>query len=450
MTGSELFERKIWNEISDWKKNHSEKYALLIEGPRRVGKSTVAEQFAKQNYRSYILVDFSKDVKDVEDIISGYSGDLGRFFIQLQRLMKKELYERDSVIIFDEVQLFPKARQMIKHLVADGRYDYIETGSLISIKQNVKDILIPSEEMSVQMHPMDFEEFLWAVGDKITFREIRRSFEERVAMGQKYHRQVMNQYLLYMLIGGMPQVVSTYIEKNSFRAIETSKKEILNLYIKDAEKIRGDRSGKCKRIMSLIPSMLSRHDKSFKAADVRKNSRIRDYLDSVYALADSKMVNICYRCTDPNPALNLNIDDSDFKLYQADTGLLFTSAFMSNIGDIDEIYDSIFKGKLNINKGMFFENMVAQELVAAGRPLVFGKFEDTITGKQQEVDFIIADGGKIMPVEVKSAVSGRHASLDRFMEKYASRIDHAYVIHGKDFRTDGNITYIPIYMTELI
>ena len=445
-----IFERKIYDKISEWKEKYDGKYALPIEGARRVGKTTVVKQFAENEYRSYIIIDFSKVDKNVNDLFTDHAGNLDRFFLYLQQIYRTIIHERESVIVFDEVQLFPPARQMIKHLVADGRYDYIETGSLLSIKQNVNDILIPSEEMSIDMHPMDFEEFLWAQKDYVTVPLLRKAFEERLPLGQSMHRRILNLYNIYMLVGGMPQAVEAFIEENNFDAVETVKGMILKLYADDASKFRTGHGSKTERILFMIPSFLSKQVKTFSPSQMRKGSKTREYFDSIMWLSESKMVNLCYRNSDPGPALNLNLDEHTFKIYMADTGLLVTSSLDSNVGDRDEIYRNILKNKMNINKGMFFENAVAQTLVSTGHKLVFSKFSVENSTNMQEVDFIITDGKKIIPIETKSGNSGRHVSLDRFMEKFSSRVKTAYVVHSKDLRVDGKIVYIPIYMTMFL
>ena len=445
-----IFRRKIYDKISEWKEQYGGKYALLIEGARRIGKTTVVKQFAENEYKSFIIIDFSKIDEDAKDLFTNHTRDLDRFFLYLQQIYNITLHERDSVIVFDEVQLFPLARQMIKHLVADGRYDYIETGSLLSIKQNVSDILIPSEEMSIDMHPMDFEEFLWAQNDHITIPLLKRSFEDRSPLGQVMHKRIMGTYSIYMLVGGMPQSIEAYIEKKNFNAVETVKRMILKLYADDTSKIKIDYGSKSKRILFMVPSFLSKQEKKFSPSQLRKGSKTREYFDSVTWLSESKIVNVCYRNSDPSPALNLNLDEHTFKIYMADTGLLITASFDSNVGNRDDIYKEILKNRLNINRGMFFENMVAQTLVSTGHELVFSKFSVRDSTNMQEVDFIIANGKEIVPIDAKSAKSGKHVSLDRFMEKFSSRVKMAYVVHSKDLRVDGDIVYIPIYMTMFI
>ena len=446
----DTFKRKIYGKISEWKERYGGKYALLIEGARRVGKTTVVKQFVENEYRSFIIVDFSKADKEVKELFTDHASDLDRFFLYLQQIYKTVLHERESAVVFDEVQLFPPARQMIKHLVADGRYDYIETGSLLSIKQNVSDILIPSEEMSISMHPMDFEEFLWAQNDEVTIPLLRKAFDDRSPLGASMHKRIMDTYSIYMLVGGMPQAVEAYLEKKNFDAVETVKRMILKLYADDVSKIKADRGSKSKRILLMMPSFLSRHDKTFSPSQLKKGSKTREYFDSVTWLRESKIVNVCYRNSDPGPALDLNLDEYTFKMYLVDTGLLITASFNSNVGDRDEVYRDILNNRMKINRGMFFENAVAQMLVSTGHGLVFSKFYVEDSTNMQEVDFIIADGRKMTPIETKSAASGRHASLDRFMDKFSSRVNMGYVVHSKDLRVDGKIVYIPIYMAMFL
>ncbi len=445
-----LFERKITSKMKHWKDCLSKDYALLIEGARRIGKTTAVKRFVEENYKTSIFIDFSRPPARIKELIRDGAYDLDRFFLHLQRISKTELHQGNSAIVFDEVQLCPEARQMIKHLVADSRYDYIETGSLISIRQNIQNILVPSEEYRIQMYPMDFEEFLWATGDHATMPLARKCFMEKSPMGRYAHRDAMEAFRLYMLIGGMPQAVAAYVGKNSFDAVETRKREILNLYSEDLGKIKNDSSGKCKRLFANIPGLLSKHDKTFKAGSVKKNSRKSDYLDAVNALEESKIVNICRRCSDPGPAMGLGSDEEGFKMYMADTGLLFTAAFGSNLGRRDEVYDMVLRDKMGINEGMFLENVVAQELKSSGHDLYYDRFRTDDSVNTQEVDFVLADGGKICPVEVKSGQSSRHASLDRFIRKYGRRIDKAYVVHTKDLRLDGGLMYVPAYMASFI
>lgn len=442
-----LFKRKIYETLSQKKKLYNGKRAILIEGARRVGKTTVIEQFVQNEYDSYILIDFSDLPKMIKDIFENYNG-MDQFFLYLQAATNVHLFERRSAIIFDEVQLYPKARQMIKHLVADGRYDYYETGSLISIKKNVKDILIPSEEVSVQMYPMDFEEFLWACGDDMTMTVVRESFKARQPMGPT-HEGIMEKFRLYMLIGGMPQAVSAYLQHNNFDDTEKAKQDVLELYQRDSIKIGSVASS----IFRNVPAGLSRHEKSFRPSDFRKDSAVRDYVRSVDELDDSKMIIKCRCCTNPDLAENLYLDDNTFKLYMNDTGLLITAAFMYNKDEKNEkgrIYRGILNSQLGINQGMFFENMVAQILVSTGTVPVYCKFNVEGTQNAQELDFLLSRGIKVEPVEVKSGYSSRHISLDRFIEKYRKQIGEAFVVHKGDLKIEGGITYIPIYMAYLL
>lgn len=439
----DIFRRKAYDRMLEWKANNG-RYALMIEGARRTGKTTIATEFAKKEYRSHIVINFSVPNEEIENLFKDYGKGADRFFLRLQEIANVRLHPRESVIIFDEVQMFPLARQLIKQLVEDGRYDYIETGSLIPIKRNVESIVIPSEEMPMELHPMDFEEFLWAMGNETTVPLIRECFAKREPMGFDAHRRIMDLYTTYMIVGGMPQAVASFLEDNNFESVEKSKRTILNLYRNDAVKINA------RRILTMIPAFLSRHEKTFSPGMVRKGSATRDYLDAVEWLGESKMINICIRSSDPGPAVDLTLDESSFKMYMLDTGLMITQAFITNVADRRMLYDDLLKGRLNVNLGMVFENMVAQELTMTGHSLVFAKFEHDGSDYLQEVDFLIPEGGKVIPVECKSGFSTRHVSLDRFLDKYGESVKHAYVVHGKDLRVDGDITYIPIYMTMFI
>ena len=439
----DIFRRKAYDKMLEWKADNG-RYALMIEGARRTGKTTIATEFAKNEYRSHIIINFSVPNEEIENLFKDYGKGADRFFLRLQEITNVHLHPRERVIVFDEVQKFPLARQLIKQLVEDGRYDYIETGSLISIKKNVEDIVIPSEEMPMELHPMDFEEFLWAMGNETTVPLIRECFAKREPLGFDAHRRIMDLYTTYMIVGGMPQAVASFLEDNNFESVEKSKRTILNLYRNDAVKINA------RRILTMIPAFLSRHEKTFSPGMVRKGSATRDYLDAVEWLGESKMVNICIRSSDPGPAVDLTLDENSFKMYMLDTGLMITQAFITNVADRRKLYDDLLRGRLNVNLGMVFENMVAQELTMTGHSLVFAKFEHDDSDYLQEVDFVIPEGGKVIPVECKSGVSTRHVSLDRFLNKYGKSVKHAYVVHGKDLRVDGDITYIPIYMTMFI
>ncbi|MDO5853962.1 MAG: AAA family ATPase [Thermoplasmata archaeon] len=445
-----LFTRKIYDEMLSWKNRYQGKCALLVKGARRVGKTTIVRRFAKEQYDSFIFVDFSKSASRERKAISEFDGDMDMFFLQLQRIHNTPLRERRSVIVFDEVQLFPLARQMIKHLVADGRYDYIETGSLLSIRQNVQDILIPSEEVSITMHPMDFEEFLWTEGDELTVPLARKSFESRKPLGREFHESTMRKYYEYMLVGGMPQAVDTFRNTGSYNSAEEIKLSILEVYLGDTAKIVGKNGISATSILRNVPAMLSKGGGSFKPGAVEKGSTTEDHLDAVVWLSESMMVNVCYRCTDPGPTPDLFVDPSSFKVYMVDTGLLFTAATRSDKGDVGEIIESLVAEKDSINAGMLFENAVSQELTATGHSLMYSRFRTEETTKSYEVDFLLFEDGKVIPLEVKSGESGRHKSLNVFMEKYRKRISGAYVVHRKDLRVDGDITYIPLYMAMFL
>ena len=446
-----MFKRKIYEELKVWKEKYAGKYALLIEGPRRVGKSTIIKEFVKNEYKSHIIINFEEVNEDVKNLFHNMM-NLDEFFLLLQQDLNVKLYERKSAIVFDEVQLFPRARQSIKTLVKDGRYDYYETGSLISIKKNVVDILIPSEEHTIYMHPMDFEEFLWANGKEDTMPLIQDAFNKKKPLGKDLHAYLMKLYNTYMLVGGMPKVVSTYIKQNNFADVESEKKSILELYMKDVAKLDvGKRSDKSKSVLSSIPSRLEKHDKIFSPGTIKKDSSIRDYRRTISELEDSMIVNVCYRSTEPAIDQECHCDRDDLKMYLCDTGLLFTLSFNTLKYDSNEIYRNILNGKLDLNRGMYFENMVSQELVMSGHKLFFSKFMHKESTKQQEVDFIIVVGRTPVPIEVKSGKKEKlHKSLNRYLDKYKKKVNSAYVVCTKDLEIIDNIIYIPIYMTSLL
>lgn len=443
MNDGTIFKRKIYRNLLKWKDESSDRYALMIEGARRVGKTTVVREFAINEYKSHIIIDFSKSTDEIRDLFKNHINDLDMFFFRLQAIFNVNLHPHESLIVFDEVQLYPLARQAIKHLVADGRYSFIETGSLISIKRNVESILIPSEEMSISMHPMDFEEFLWAIDKGNNMDLIRASFERKTPLGFETHKRLMTLYSTYMLVGGMPQAVETYVSKGSPEEVEKVKKEILKLY-------KENMGINAKRLFDLIPSFLSRHDKSFSPSMVRDDSATRDYFNSIAWLEQSKTINTCYLCSEPSPALDLTLDENCFKIYLLDTGLLMTQALEKNVADREELYDAVLNNRLSLNKGMFFENMVAQELRMLDKGLVFTKFYTDESKRIQEVDFLVANGKKVIPLEVKSSRSAQHKSLDRLVRKYPKLIDGPIVIHSKDLDVRDGTTYLPIYMTMLL
>jgi len=447
------FERKIYNQLLDWKEKSNGKSAILIEGARRVGKSTVAEEFAKNEYDDYILLDFSKETKDVRKNFEDNIGDLDTFFRNLFILKGKELPKRKSVIILDEVQLFPIARQAIKPLVADGRYDYIETGSLISIKKNVKNILIPSEEERLKMYPMDFEEFLWAKGNTITMTAIRESFEKRRPLGDVVHRKIMQMFREYIAVGGMPQAVQTYINGESYSSIDRVKQGILALYEEDLKKYDVEEKEKASLIFKTIPKQLSDHEMHFTFSEINTNARYINYVESVEFVSEAMIGNLCVNVTAPDLLMDLYADRSNFKLYMGDTGLLVSQ--MIREGDETEaIYKALIYDKLSSNLGMVFENVVAQMLNASGKPLYFHEYkyqpENAIKEKKYEIDFLTVKNKKICPIEVKSSGYSSHKSFDYFIKKYPIKVEDRYIIYTKDLKFEDGITYIPAYMTMCI
>lgn len=442
-----MFKRKIYDKMLEWKNDFSESYALMIEGPRRVGKTTLAKEFASKEFRSFLFIDFSVAPKEAKEAFVNHPDDYDMLFFRLQSIYGVTLYEHESAVVFDEIQAFPPARQAIKHLVEDGRYRYIETGSLISIKKNVRDIVIPSEEMNLKMHPMDFEEFLWAIGKTKVPEQIKKAFEDRASLGIETHKSIMRLFYTYMLVGGMPQSVNAFVSGKSPKTIDEIKRQILIVYKDDMVKFGELHGTKARLVFEGIPYALSKHEKSFSPSDIKKNTVSKTYMKSINWLEQSRTVNICRRCTDPGPALDMTIDEYAFKIYMADTGLLTSLSLESNLMDKNELYDTILNGRLGINEGMFFENIVAQELAANDRKLIYVKFYTEESENIQEVDFVLVSGNRVLPIEVKSGVSSKHKSLDRFAEKYSKRVRESYVIHAKDLKTEGNVVYIPAYMT---
>lgn len=444
-----MFERKIYDEIKKWKEESNGRTALLIEGARRVGKSTIAETFAQNEYASYILIDFSVVGNDIRSLFDDMS-NLNYFFTTLQLYYQVELRERDSVIIFDEVQLCPKARQAIKTLVKDGRYDYIETGSLISIKKNVKDILIPSEERKIQMNPMDYEEFLWALGDHSTMNLLRTVFQSKKRLGDDLNRKLMRQFRLYMLVGGMPQAVYEYIRTNNFKKVDDVKRDIINLYEDDFRKI--DSTGRLAMIFEAIPSQLNTKAKGFQTKKIIKSYKVKEdtILSLISELKDSKVVNVAYHCNNPNVGLSANIDLDQYKLYMADTGLFVTMQFKDKNFIENIIYEKLLMDKLSANLGYLYENAVAQAIVSSGNELFYYTFTNEEQRKNYEIDFILSKKNKICPIEVKSSNYRKHTSIDMFYEKFSSRILNRYIIHTKDISKDKDIQCLPIYLSSFV
>lgn len=449
----EMFQRKIYERMLAWKREQAGRTALLIKGARRVGKSTIVEEFARREYDSYLLIDFSTAEQTVRDLFTQLA-DIDLFFASLQALSGARLVRRKSVIVLDEVQLCPAARQAVKHLVKDGRYDYIETGSLLSIKKNVRGIVIPSEETRIEMHPMDFEEFLRALGTDGAMEAIRYAFSHRQPLGEAAHRKLMRQLRLYMLVGGMPQAISAYIEAGDFVMVDQVKRNILELYADDFHKI--DPTGRISRLFQAIPSELSHASTRFHVGRVVKNATMARLGGLLGDMADSMTVNFAYNANDPSAGFALHSDQSAFKLFLADTGLFVTLAFMDSDSTDSEVYRKLLFDKLSTDLGYIYENLVAQMLRAAGHRLFYHAFKQTIEqdGEQKErpyeIDFLLSESGKICPVEVKSSGYKTHKSLDVFCAKFSQRIAQPYVIHTKDLRREQTILCLPTYMTGLL
>lgn len=442
-----IYRRKIYEKFLDWKKNSDGKTALLVEGARRIGKSTIVEEFAKNEYESYILIDFTKASQEVYNLFDDIS-DLNYIFMRLQLIYHKELHTRKSVIVFDEVQFCPKARQAIKHLVADHRYDYMETGSLISIRKNVKDILIPSEERSIQMYPMDYEEFRWALGDNVTINLLREAFENFKPLGDDLNRTLIRNFRLYMLVGGMPKAVSTYIETNNMQLVDEEKRDILRLYESDFMKI--DSTGKAAMLFKSIPSQLEKNASRYQVSSILPNQRNSTVLELISEMESSRTVLVSYKSDDPNAGLARTKDLENFKLFVCDTGLFTTMLFMDKDFTENIIYDKLLNDKLPVNLGYLYENVVAQILKANGNSLFYYTFLDEKSRHNFEIDFLLARKNKICPIEIKSSGYKKHASLDAFCNKYSSRILHKYLVYTKDLGKDKDVLSIPVYMTMFL
>ena len=448
--------RKIYNDILNWKNQSNGKTALLIEGARRVGKSYIVEKFAKENYKSYILIDFSKVPKEISELFDNYLDNLNYLFTYLSEYYGVKLYERNSLFIFDEIQFCPRARGAIKHLVADGRYDYIETGSLISIKKNVKDILIPSEEEILKINPMDFEEFLWAMGNDTLMNFIKDCYSTQKELGQPLHRKAMDYFKEYLIIGGMPQAVLEYRETRDFEKADKIKRNILNLYREDIRKHADELNLKVEQIFDTIPSQLQKHEKKFNISTLDANARYRNYEGAFYWLTDAGLINIAYNTTEPNIGLGQRIDNNSLKCYMFDTGLLLSMTFNEKNIISEEVYKKILFDKLSFNEGMILENMVAQMLVSRGRKLYFfsrNSREDST--ETMEIDFLILNNKitskhNIIPIEVKSGDRYTFSSISKFVTKYNDYLGNPIIIHTKDLKIQDNILYLPVYMTGLL
>lgn len=448
--------RKIYDELVKWKNEDVGSTAILIDGARRVGKSYIAEEFAKANYSTYILIDFNRVSKEITDLFYHYLNDLDTFFLYLSNYYNIKLIERDTLIIFDEVQLFPKARSAIKYLVADGRYDYLETGSLMTIKKNVKDILIPSEERHIKMYPLDFEEFLWALDNNMLMDFIRKCFNNKMPLGQALHRKAMDYFRQYLIVGGMPQAVDTYAKTKDFARVDQIKRNILELYRADIIKHAQGYEMKVEQIFDDIPAQLQKHDKKFKMSSLKKDARFRDYEDAIYWLSDAMIVNICYNSTAPSIGLKLNMDRMTMKCYMADTGLLISHAFDENSIVNEEVYKKLLFDKLEVNQGMIVENIVSQMLAASGHKLYFyANASRDDTSSRMEIDFLIAKSKvtnrhNISPIEVKSSKNYTLTSLNKFRNKFEKQLHIPYVLHTSDLKEEDGILFLPLYMTPLL
>lgn len=448
--------RKMTDRLNEWKSLSKGKSALLIQGARRVGKSYIVEEFAKSAYKSYILIDFNKADKYVRDIFEYDLDDMDMLFRKLSTLYNKKLYPRESLIIFDEVQLFPRARSAIKYLVEDGRYDYIETGSLISIRKNVEGILIPSEEDVIKMYPMDFEEFLWAVGNETMYPLITDCFQKQKPMGQVLHRKAMDMFRLYLIVGGMPQAVKAYIETQNFDVVDAAKRRILKLYREDIRKHAMGYEIKAEAIFDEIPSQLRNQNRHFKLSSLEKGARFDGYRDAMFWLSDAMIINNCYNSTEPNIGLNLNRDRTLLKCYMGDTGLLVSHCFDEKGIVSEEIYKKLLLDKLEVNLGMIMENVTAQMLTSSGNKLFFyANSSRDNSDARMEIDFLIAKSRisnrhNISPIEVKSGKNYSLSSISKFMRRYNDQLHTPYVLHTSDLKVEDGIVYLPIYMTALL
>lgn len=440
-----IFKRKVYNQLLEWKNNYSKNYAILLEGARRVGKTTIAKLFAKNEYKSHIYIDFSKANKKILDVFDDID-NLDLFFLRLESETGIHLYEDESLIVFDEVQFFPKARQAIKHLVADGRYRYLETGSLISIHKNVKDILIPSEEMKIQVNPLDYEEFNWAINSNYDLlREIMR-FNKPI--GQGTNRRLMRDLRIYMAVGGMPQAVDAYIKGQNFQKIDKIKRQIINLYEDDFRKI--DPSGRMSTIFHSIPAQLEKNSNKYKLSSALGKRVSLKAQELLFELIDSKTVLPCYNVIEPNVSLASSKDFDKYKLYLADTGLFVTLMFMDNLKSSNEIYSKLLSDKLPANLGYLYENLVAQMIFSTSRSLYYHTWKKKNSTHNYEVDFLTYKNGKIIAFEVKSSGVGNHESINEFYKKYSSNINQTYLLSQKDSRVENDLKFVPFYLLPFV
>ena len=450
-----VMRRKIYQQLLDWKEKRNGEVALLIEGARRIGKSYIVEAFGKKEYKSYLLIDFNKAPEMVREWFDLYLEDLDTLFLYLSQHYKVRLHVRNSLIILDEIQLCPRARAAIKFLVADGRFDYIETGSLVSIKKNTRSIVLPSEERSIQMYPMDFEEFLWATGNDMLMDLIRKMYVERKPMGQAFHRKAMDAFRLYMIVGGMPQAVKKYVDTQDFDAVDAAKRDVLTIYRNDIFHYAEDIAEKVVSIFDQIPSQLSKHEKKFRLSALKPGAKYRDWDDAFFWLKDASVVNVCYNSTEPNIGLKMNEDRTTLKCYMNDTGLLLSHAFDEKGIMSAEIYHKLLFGKLEVNEGMLVENVVAQMLTASGNKLFFYSKASYVAEERMEIDFLlqknkVTNRHNIHPIEVKSGTNYTLSSLKKCMKKFGEYMTAPTVIHAGDLKVEDGITYLPLYMTPLL
>ena len=447
-----VMRRKIYQQLLDWKEKRNGEVALLIEGARRIGKSYIVEAFGKKEYKSYLLIDFNKAPEMVREWFDLYLEDLDTLFLYLSQHYKVRLHERNSLIILDEIQLCPRARAAIKFLVADGRFDYIETGSLVSIKKNTQGIVLPSEERSIQMYPMDFEEFLWATGNDMLMDLIRKMYVERKPMGQAFHRKAMDAFRLYMIVGGMPQAVKKYVDTQDFDAVDAAKRDVLTIYRNDIFHYAEDIAEKVVSIFDQIPSQLSKHEKKFRLSALKPGAKYRDWDDAFFWLKDASVVNVCYNSTEPNIGLKMNEDRTTLKCYMNDTGLLLSHAFDEKGIMSAQIYHKLRFGKLEVNEGMLVENVVAQMLTASGNKLFFYSKASDVAEERMEIDFLlqknkVTNRHNIHPIEVKSGTNYTLSSLKKCMKKFGEYMTTPTVIHAGDLKVEDGITYLPLYMS---
>lgn len=446
-----MLKRKVYDKLLAWKTKSNGETALLIEGARRVGKSYITTLFAKNEYRSHIVIDFGIAPQEILDLFLHDSYDLDVFFAKLSVYYSTPLFIRESLIIFDEIQQFPRARQLIKYLVNDGRYDYIETGSLIRLKKNTENIIIPSEEEHISMFPLDFEEFLWAIGDETAMPLIKTCFNNRIPLGQAVHRKVMNEFRQYMLVGGMPQAVLAYIENKDFQSADIVKRRILQLYRDDISKFASGYEDKVYAVFDNIPGQLSKKEKKYTYSNLNPNARFRSFEDSFIWLNEAMIINTCFNATDPNIGLALSADHATQKCYMADTGLLVTQTFMDRDFTDNELYRAILFDKIDINEGMLMENVVAQLLRQSGHHLYFYSRSDNLNrANHMEIDFLIAENKKISPIEVKSSQYRSHSSLDKFKKKFQNKIGESFILYPKDVMEKDGIWHLPLYMASCL